>query len=217
MCKDIRDPVRDDASARNAGRYRRTDGTDCLASPLPEIFSWRRHVCRGSSLLERLVDRPKWQFRRTRAQSCDCAPSICFCAPHICNVEAERQPARGIAAITRTRLKDRSTDYYQNWHIQTAGFPNGVSIFIVDASPARKPQRLKSPPPRPRPSAHISSEHHDALARFPNDTLDYTRDFPTDRPLAVCLGRANLEMVEALARICMWKGDAAAQRWRAAG
>ena len=29
-------------------------------------------------------------YLNTCAQSCDCAPIICFCAPHICNVEAER-------------------------------------------------------------------------------------------------------------------------------
>jgi hypothetical protein len=38
--------------------------------------------------------------------------------------------AAAIAAITRSRLKYRSTDYYQNWYIQTAGFPNG-SVFIT--------------------------------------------------------------------------------------
>jgi hypothetical protein len=128
-------------------------------------------------------------------------------ARHLREIEASVRRDRCDHSI---RLKNRSIDYYQNWHIQTAGFSNGVSIFIVCASPARKPQRFKSLPPRPRPSARISSEHHDALARFPNDALDYTSNFSTHRSLADRISRANLEMVEALAR--MWKGDAAAQR-----
>ncbi|WOH47628.1 hypothetical protein [Bradyrhizobium sp. sBnM-33] len=59
-------------------------------------------------------------------------------------VSAVYAPLVGIAAITRSRLKNRSTDYYQNWYIQTAGFPNGVSIFMVCAPPARKPHWFKS-------------------------------------------------------------------------
>ena len=96
------------------------------------------------------------------------ANDLVLTATHLRNVEAERQAARLQSRSLRfTRsLKNRSADYYQNWYIQTAGFPNGVSNFIVCASPARKPQRFKSPPPRPRPSARISSEHHDALGEY---------------------------------------------------
>jgi hypothetical protein len=72
----------------------------------------------------------------------------------------------------------------QNWYIQTPGFPNGVSIFIVCASPARKPHWFKSPPPRPRPSARISPEHHDAFGEVPNDALDCKRNFFAHRALA---------------------------------
>jgi hypothetical protein len=65
------------------------------------------------------------------------------------------------------KVKKPFTDYYQNRYIQTAGFPNGVSIFIVGASPARKPHWFKSSPPRPRTVARISSEHHDGFGEVP--------------------------------------------------
>jgi hypothetical protein len=79
-----------------------------------------------------------------------------------------------------------------------------------------KPHWFKSPPPRPRPSVRISSEHQNAFSEVPNDALDYPRNFSPDRPLADRIGHANLEMVEPLARVGMRKGNAAAQRWRAA-
>src|SRR4029453_18037998 len=77
---------------------------------------------------------------------------------------------------------------------------------------------VKSPPPRPRPSARISSEHHVLLARGAlHDPLDHPRNLPTRRPLAERISRTNLEAVEPLARVGMREGNAAAQLWRAAG
>ena len=35
-------------------------------------------------------------------------------------------PRLVIDAITRSRLKNRSIDYYQKWYIKTAGFPNDL-------------------------------------------------------------------------------------------
>ena len=42
--------------------------------------------------------------------------------------------------------------YYQNRYIQTAGFPNSVSIFIVCASPARNPHWFEEPRRAPDPA-----------------------------------------------------------------
>ena len=47
--------------------------------------------------------------------------------------------------------------------------------------------------------------------------LDYERNFSPHRPLADRIRHTNLEAVEPLARIGVRKGNAAAQRWRAAG
>ena len=44
----------------------------------------------------------------------------------------------------------------------------------------------------------------------PNDPLDRPGNLPTHRPLAEGISRANLEMVEPLARVGMRKGNAAA-------
>ena len=50
-----------------------------------------------------------------------------------------------------------------------------------------------------------------------HDPLDHPRNLPTRRPLAERISRTNLEAVEPLARVGMREGNAAAQRWRAAG
>ena len=46
----------------------------------------------------------------------------------------------------------------------------------------------------------------------PNDPLDHPGNLPTHRPLADRVSRANLEIVEPLARVDMWTGNAAAPR-----
>jgi hypothetical protein len=71
---------------------------------------------------------------------------------------------------------------------------------------------VKLPPPRPRPSAHISPEHHNAFAEVPDDALDRSRNFSAHWPLAERISRANLEAVEPLSRVGMRKGNAAAPR-----
>ena len=89
------------------------------------------------------------------------ANDLVLTATHLRNVEAERQAARlQSRSLQFTRsIKNRSADYYQNRHIRTAGFGNGVSNFIVWR--LRRETR-----PRTRPSARISSGHHDALGEY---------------------------------------------------
>ena len=146
------------------------------------------------------------------------ANDLVLSATHLRNIEAERAGCAWIAAITGSRLKNRSADYYQNWYIRTAGFPNGVSIFIVCASPARKPHWFKSPL-RALDRARVSRRGTTMLlantrraCEAPNDPLDHPGNLPTHRPLADRVSRANLEIVEPLARVDMRTGNAAAPR-----
>src|SRR6266850_8364448 len=44
-------------------------------------------------------------YRNTRIRSCDCPPMIWFCAPHICKRRGRAGRLRGIAAITRSKVK----------------------------------------------------------------------------------------------------------------
>ena len=161
-------------------------------------------------------------YRNTRAQSCDCAPIICLCAPHICNLEIERAGCAWDRCDHSITVKKPFHDYCKNWYIQTAGFPNGVSIFIICASPARKPQRvnrhLRAPDPA-RVSRRSTNALNDYSPKFSgracevhNDPLDHPRNLPAHRPLAERISRANLEAIEPLARVGMRKGNAPAQR-----
>ena len=86
-------------------------------------------------------------------------------------------------ATSMSRIGSDSWQYYQNWYIQIAGFPNG-SVFIRSRTeelscvraPARKPRWL-NPAPLYRSQGHVSrrgAQARMAWRNAPRDAVDVT-------------------------------------------